>query len=243
MIDILVVDDQTLVHKTIKNYLAAEPDLNIIGFARNGKAAVERVATLHPDVVLMDVEMPVMDGLTATKIIAKKFTRTKILILTIEIEKEQLNRALQSGAKGYWLKSTTAKELANAIRQVHQGCFQLTLELIDKYRLDTTFFDSKSEKAELSKLDILETIAKLESKVDDLRELTPSKINATVEKIIRRRIEQRNEHNTNLQYRLDRMQQRLTRLEKNLSLFAKIQLTCNFILAAYLVLSYLILRQ
>ncbi|WP_052055506.1 response regulator [Myxosarcina sp. GI1] len=233
MINILIVDDRTFVHKTLKTYLESEPDLNIVGFANNGKEAIERVAALNPDVVLMDIEMPIMDGLSATQIIVQHYTHPKILILTIQNNQEHLDRAFKAGAKGYWLKNTTAKELANAVRYVHKGYFQLALELIDKYQPPTSQLDSQlTDKQELDKkLDILDTVlAKVEGKFSNLQELTPKKLNQTIENTVKQEINLRKERDANLQYKIDRLQQKLKRLEKNLSLLAKIQLVCNLIL-------------
>ncbi|MEL7011630.1 MAG: response regulator transcription factor, partial [Cyanobacteria bacterium J06588_4] len=128
MIKVLVADDQNFVRKTLESYLEPEFDLEIVGFADNGKAAVQKVSQLKPDIVLMDIEMPVMDGLTATKTITQKYTDTKVLILSIHDREQDVDRALKLGAKGYWLKNTTAKELVDAIRHVHRGYFQLALE-------------------------------------------------------------------------------------------------------------------
>ncbi|HEY9771353.1 MAG TPA: response regulator transcription factor [Coleofasciculaceae cyanobacterium] len=128
MINVLIADDQNFVRKTLESYLTPELDLNIIGFAENGKVAIERVASLNPEVVLMDIEMPIMDGLTATKTIAQRFKETKVLMLSIHDREQDIARALKLGAKGYWLKNTSAKELADAIRYVHKGYFQLALD-------------------------------------------------------------------------------------------------------------------
>lgn len=133
MIDVLIVDDQKTIHTILQSYLETEPDLNIVGFALNGEEALEQISNLQPNVVLMDLEMPVMDGLTATKIITDRFVNTKVLILTVHDNDRHLNQSLQNGAKGYLLKTTPAEELINAIRQVDKGYFQLGLELVEKY--------------------------------------------------------------------------------------------------------------
>ncbi|PSB07451.1 hypothetical protein C7B62_19920, partial [Pleurocapsa sp. CCALA 161] len=142
MINILIADDQNFVRKTLESYLEPESDLQIVGFAKNGEVAVHKVAQLKPDIVLMDIEMPVMDGFTATETIAQKYADTKVLMLSIHNQKQDVARALKLGAKGYWLKNTTAKELANAIRYVHKGYFQLALELVDKHFAKTASSDS-----------------------------------------------------------------------------------------------------
>ncbi len=160
MINVLIADDQNFVRKTLESYLKPELDLNIIGFAENGKVAIDRVASLNPDVVLMDIEMPIMDGLTATKTIAERFKETKVLMLSIHDREQDIARALKLGAKGYWLKNTSAKELADAIRHVHKGYFQLALELVEKHLGKTTIPSSVSKPdLELShKLNMVDTV-------------------------------------------------------------------------------------
>ena len=105
MINVLVVDDQNLTHRLLETYLKPESEINIVGFASNGQEAIETISRLQPDVVLMDVEMPKMDGLSATKIITQQFPQTKVLILTVHDNEEHLSKALKNGAKGYLLKN------------------------------------------------------------------------------------------------------------------------------------------
>jgi DNA-binding NarL/FixJ family response regulator/uncharacterized protein involved in exopolysaccharide biosynthesis len=132
MIRVFVAEDQRTVQQILKSYLELEPDLEVVGTAVNGQLAIERIETLKPDVVIMDIEMPELDGLTATRAISQRFGETKVLILSIHDDDRYLNNALQVGAKGYLLKTTPPKELINAIRAVHQGYFQLGPGLIEK---------------------------------------------------------------------------------------------------------------
>ena len=94
MIDVLIVDDQKTIHTILESYLETETDLNIVGFATSGQEAIEQVSNLQPDVVLMDIEMPNMDGLTATQIIRDRFVNTKVLILTVHDNDQHLNQSL-----------------------------------------------------------------------------------------------------------------------------------------------------
>lgn len=233
MINVLIADDQNFVRKTIESYLETESDLEVVGFAENGKMAVEQVETLKPDVVLMDIEMPVMDGLTATKTIAENFKETKVLMLSIHDNEQNVSRALQLGAKGYWLKNTTAKELASAIRHVHKGYFQLALELVEKHFNLVNISDSKF-KYDLevnSKLDIVNTVlVKIEQQISSLTELTPRSINKTVESIVKQEMSIHQDEDANLQFKLDRLKHRLNKLEKTTSFTVKVQLALNFIL-------------
>ncbi|MEN9519408.1 MAG: hypothetical protein RLZZ381_1996 [Cyanobacteriota bacterium] len=242
MINILIADDQNFVRKTLESYLEPESDLQIVGFAKNGEAAVHKVAELKPDVVLMDIEMPVMDGFTATETIAQKYTDTKVLMLSIHNQKQDVARALKLGAKGYWLKNTTAKELANAIRYVHKGYFQLALELVDKHLSKTMTLDPlPRQDLELSrKLNMVDTVlAKIEQKIDSLEELTPHSLNETVEAIVKQEMSLNKDRDSNLQFRFDRFTQHSKRHEQKTNLAIKILAISNLVLfSAILALGY-----
>lgn len=132
MIRVLLVDDQTLIRLGLKALLELETDLQVVGEAENGKTAIELVKQLQPDVVLMDVRMPVMDGVAATREISERFATTKILMLTTFDNDEYLAAALRYGAMGYLLKDTPSEELAAAIRAVYKGYTQLGPGLVEK---------------------------------------------------------------------------------------------------------------
>jgi len=133
MIKVLIVDDQKSIQNLLKTYLEKNSNLEIVGTANNGKMAIEQVESLNPDVVLMDIKMPILDGLSATQIISERFVETKVLILSIHDEDVYLNKALQVGAKGYLLKNTPPEELVNAICSAHKNYFQLGPGLLEKY--------------------------------------------------------------------------------------------------------------
>ncbi len=132
MIRVLLVDDQHLIRQGLKTLLELEPDLEIVGEAENGEEAVAMVEELQPDVVLMDIRMPRMDGVAATQLIKQKFAQTKILVLTTFDDDEYIKAALQNGAMGYLLKDTPSEELAVAIRAVHRGYTQLGPGIVKK---------------------------------------------------------------------------------------------------------------
>ncbi|MBW4657226.1 MAG: response regulator transcription factor [Drouetiella hepatica Uher 2000/2452] len=132
MIRVLLVDDQSIIRQGLKALLQLEPDLQIVGDAENGQVAVQQVEALQPDVVLMDVRMPVMDGVAATTAIAQQFPAVKILMLTTFDEDEYVAAALQQGAVGYLLKDTPTEELANAIRTVHKGYTQFAPGILQR---------------------------------------------------------------------------------------------------------------
>jgi DNA-binding NarL/FixJ family response regulator len=133
MIKILIVDDQKTVQEVLLSYLQGESGLDVLGVASDGQMALDLIEQLKPDIVLMDIEMPALDGLTATRIITERFVETKVVILTVHDDDTYLNSALQVGAKGYLMKNTPAKELINAIYSAYKGYFQLGPGLLEKY--------------------------------------------------------------------------------------------------------------
>lgn len=132
MIRVLLVDDQTIIRQGLKSLLDAKSDLEVVGDAENGETALEQVALLQPHVVLMDVRMPVMDGVTATRLIGQRFPDTKVLVLTTFDDDEYVAQAMRYGARGYLLKDTHSDELAQAIRAIHKGYTQLGPGLFEK---------------------------------------------------------------------------------------------------------------
>jgi len=125
MIKILLVDDEMLIRRGLKALLKLEESLEIVGEAENGEIAISQIEKLQPDVILMDVRMPVMDGVAATREINRRFPNLKVLILTTFNDDEYVTQALKYGAAGYLLKDTPSEELAQAIRFVHKGYTQL----------------------------------------------------------------------------------------------------------------------
>ncbi|CAA9590340.1 Two-component transcriptional response regulator, LuxR family [uncultured Synechococcales cyanobacterium] len=132
MIRLLVVDDQSLVCQGLKAMLELEPDLQVVGTADNGETAIEQVAALQPELVLMDVRMPVMDGREATRIINQQFPDVKVLILSTFDDDQYIAEAMRAGARGYLLKDMPSEELAQAIRFVNRGYAQLGPGLMEK---------------------------------------------------------------------------------------------------------------
>ncbi|MEH1948202.1 MAG: response regulator transcription factor [Nostoc sp.] len=132
MIKVLLVDDQSLIRQGLRALLELEPDLEIVGEAENGEQAINFVAEFQPDVILLDIRMPIMDGVAATKEIQKRFAKTKILVLTTFDDDEYVSAALKNGAMGYLLKDTPSEELAVAIRAVHKGYTHLGPGIVKK---------------------------------------------------------------------------------------------------------------
>jgi DNA-binding NarL/FixJ family response regulator len=119
-IRVLVVDDHTIVRDGISALLALSMDIEVVGEAANGSEALEMVKKLKPDVVLMDIAMPIMGGLEATRRICKEF-QTKVLILTQYDDKEYVFPVIEAGASGFISKVAASSELASGIRSVYQG--------------------------------------------------------------------------------------------------------------------------
>lgn len=133
MIKTLIVDDQNTVIQILKNYLEKEEDISIVGFATDGQEALKRLKTLKPDVIVMDIEMSMMDGFAAARIIREKYLSTKIIFFTNYDDINYFNKALKAGANGYLLKRSSPEEIKSAIRTVYYGSFHLNTGLLKKY--------------------------------------------------------------------------------------------------------------
>lgn len=147
MISVLIADDQTLVRGGFRMILGAEPDMDVVGMAENGAHAVGLAQELQPDVVLMDVRMPVMDGLEATrKILADPTVQTKVVMLTTFDLDEYVYAALAAGASGFLLKETRPEVLADAVRTVAGGealvAPTVLRRLVDQYGRTATAVDA-----------------------------------------------------------------------------------------------------
>jgi DNA-binding NarL/FixJ family response regulator len=132
MINLLLVDDQDLIRRGLKALLTTDPALNVVGEAANGQEALALVADLYPDLVLMDVRMPVMDGVAGTRLICQQFPQIKVLMLTTFDDQDYVTQSLQSGASGYLLKDTPFEELTQAIHLASKGYTQISPGLAPK---------------------------------------------------------------------------------------------------------------
>ncbi|MBP1041382.1 response regulator transcription factor [Vagococcus sp. BWB3-3] len=132
MIKVLLVDDHEMVRLGVSSYLAIQDDIEVIGEAENGQIGYEKALELKPDIILMDLVMDVMDGIESTKAILSDWKEAKIIIVTSFIDDEKVYPAIEAGAAGYLLKTSTAGEIANAIRATYRGETVLEPEVTGK---------------------------------------------------------------------------------------------------------------
>ncbi len=121
MIRVLMVDDHQLFRQGLRLMLMRAPDIEIVGEARDGKEAIEMAQRLQPDIILMDIEMPGMNGIEASQRLKQMGHPARILMLTMKTGQEDVRRAAQSGADGYVVKNSGRDELIQSIRSLHHG--------------------------------------------------------------------------------------------------------------------------
>jgi DNA-binding NarL/FixJ family response regulator len=129
---VLVVDDQRLMRDGIASLLSIQEGIEVVGTAANGQEALERALALHPAVILMDVRMPVMDGVAATAQVCRQLPDCQVLMLTTFDDQEYVVDALRAGACGYLLKNIPAPDLARAVHAAHRGIYQLDPSIASK---------------------------------------------------------------------------------------------------------------
>ncbi|MDK6804375.1 response regulator transcription factor [Aerococcus sp. UMB7834] len=136
MIKVLIVDDHEMVRLGVASYLAIQEDIEVIGEAVNGQEAYDKALDLRPDLILMDVVMDEMDGIEATQAILADWPEARILMVTSFLDDDKLYPAMEAGAKGYILKTSSAQEIAQAIRQVIAGQEVMTQAVSEKMQED-----------------------------------------------------------------------------------------------------------
>ncbi|WP_017436978.1 response regulator transcription factor [Saccharococcus caldoxylosilyticus] len=132
MIRVLLADDHEMVRIGVSAFLASQPDMEVVGEADNGKQAIDLALELRPDIILMDLVMPEMDGIEATKHIIAQWPEAKIIVVTSFLDDEKVYPALEAGATSYMLKTSKANEIANAIRATFYGQSVLEPEVTNK---------------------------------------------------------------------------------------------------------------
>lgn len=120
-IKVVLADDHVVVRNGIKNLLENEGDITVVGEASNGEEALMAIEKLKPDLLIIDIRMPVMNGLEATKILSKKGGSTRTLVLSMHDDEDYILQSIESGASGYLLKDTSKEEFLKAINTIHQG--------------------------------------------------------------------------------------------------------------------------
>jgi DNA-binding NarL/FixJ family response regulator len=131
-VTVLVVDDQRLIREGIASLLDIQEGVTVVGTAVNGQEAIEKAVALSPEVILMDVRMPVMDGIAATVRVRQELPGCRVLMLTTFDDDEYIVKSLQAGATGYLLKDIPAADLAQAVRLTHAGIYQLAPSVAGK---------------------------------------------------------------------------------------------------------------
>ncbi len=157
-VKVLIVDDQALVREGIASLLTIQPGIQVVGTAENGQEAVQFISENQADVILMDIRMPEMDGISATQKIRKNDPNQIIIMLTTLEDDEYIVKSLKSGAKGYLLKDMDARDLGNAVRSASRGVFQLAPSVAGR------LIDLSGEK---------EKIIQQDENAENLAELTP----------------------------------------------------------------------
>ena len=185
MTRILLVDDQTLICEILRTQLETEKDFQVVGHANNGKTAIQQVEKLQPDVILMDIEMPEMNGLTAIRIISNRFPQTRIIVLSGNNNATFLTKALTAGAQGYLVKTNKAEDLASTIRIVERGNNQIEPQLLEivaqlpvskdiDVEAEPVFNDSNSDRDKTISSSILENeAAKIERSAPAVEPVLP----------------------------------------------------------------------
>lgn len=179
-IKVLLADDHGIVRAGLRLLLESDRDLTVVGEATNGREAIREVARLRPDVVVLDISMPELNGIEATQQIRTEYPGTQIVILSMYASREHIYRALQAGARGYVLKDSVGSELLEAIRAVYVGQRHLSRKiadtLIDDYLAQRTEQDMVNPLAQLSERqrEILQLVAEGKSSVEIAEMLTLS---------------------------------------------------------------------
>ncbi len=151
-ISILLVDDHTIVRQGLKALLTQDAGIEVIGEAEDGRQAVEMAAKTRPDIVVMDVAMPFMNGLDATRQVLKSLPTTKVLVLSSYGEDDYVQQLIEAGAAGYLLKATAASELQLAIREIHKGnaFFSSSIVKRQRERMRRAFDDGRPHNRNMS---------------------------------------------------------------------------------------------
>lgn len=139
MICVLIVDDHSIIRESFKTILEYDENINVVGLASNGMEAFEACGRLSPDIVLMDIRMPVCDGITGTKLIKEKYRNIKVLIVSTFDDDHDVNNAMKNGADGYILKDVNSDELVSIIKHTVSGYKVLNSNVYQKLKIYNNF--------------------------------------------------------------------------------------------------------
>lgn len=169
-IRVLIVDDHSVVREGLRMFLVRDPDLQVVGEAADGAEALEQARQMRPDVVIMDLLMPVMDGIAATRAIRRELPETEVLALTSVLESASVVEAIRAGAIGYLLKDTQAAELRKAIKAAAAGQVQLSPQT-SAYLLGVIRIPERPEPLTPREMDVLRLLAQGQSNKEIARAL------------------------------------------------------------------------
>jgi len=162
-IKVLLAEDHVIVRKGLRSLLDREADIEVVGEADNGQQAVEKAQILRPDIVLMDITMPVLNGLEATQQIKELRLPIKVVVLTVHATPEYSFQILRAGGSGYVLKHAAVSELIGAIRTVHQGGSFLSPSIsrhaVDEYGRQATITEDRYDKLTAREREVLQMVA------------------------------------------------------------------------------------
>src|SRR3990172_8770486 len=171
-IRVLIVDDHAVVRQGLGMFLALDPDLDVVGDAENGSEALRLAKELHPDVVLMDMLMPVMDGVAATGAIRQALPDTEVIALTSVLDDSSVVGAVKAGAIGYLLKDTNADELCRAIKAAAAGQVQLSPQAAARLVREVRTPDVAPTALSAREAEVLQLIARGKANKEIAAELT-----------------------------------------------------------------------
>lgn len=161
LISVLIVDDHAIVRQGLRTYLSLQSDIEVVGEAGDGREAVIKVRETLPDIVLMDLVMPNVDGVEATRLVTATSPSTRVIVLTSFSEDEKVFASIKAGAQGYLMKDVLPQDLVRAIRTVHRGEAQLDPEIARKLMQEFTNPQPTAPKHDLTEreLEVLRLIA------------------------------------------------------------------------------------
>jgi len=196
-ITVLLAEDHKIVREGLRALLEIENDMEVVGEAQTGRQAVQLTQKLHPDVILMDIAMPLLNGLEATRRILKTISTTRVLILSAHGDDEYLRQAVLLGAAGYLIKQTSADVLSRAIREVHQGKSFYSPSIAD--RVQNLYLDASEKGGFLKK----KKAALTSREVEILQLVAEGKANKQVARTLGISIKTVEKHRQNLMNKLD----------------------------------------